>query len=380
MSRRHWIGLVLVGVAGGMGALAVAHAQDSGQKPSVPVPVPATQPAEGQSPHLELSPTDFEFGEIWQGMAAKREFSIKNSGTAPLTITATSSCGCTVPTTPKSPLAPGEASTFTITYDTNRTGPAQKKVTLTTNDPARREVDIKVQGSVKPLFQTDPSETLMFDDIETTSIETQTIRLTNKFDQPLNLKLKPDQDFGPFDVALKEIKPGAQYELVVTTRPPLRLGSNRGTALVETGLEKSPTLTFRLFGNAQPRVLATPPTILAIPEVNQQEVKVQYRKTKPVKITAIKTIPDSIKFELLPSEPPLPQSRVAFHRIRVTLPPYEQLPAEGSRIEIYTDDPSEEYQKLTVTVLKRTGPPRSPVPAQQGAQRIPIPEARPGGK
>ncbi|NLG41633.1 MAG: DUF1573 domain-containing protein, partial [Phycisphaerae bacterium] len=47
-------------------------------------------------PRLELSPTALEFGEVWQGERAAGEFTVRNVGTAPLTLTLKSSCGCTV--------------------------------------------------------------------------------------------------------------------------------------------------------------------------------------------------------------------------------------------------------------------------------------------
>jgi hypothetical protein len=39
-----------------------------------------------------------------------------------------------------------------------------------------------------------------------------------------------------------------------------------------------------------------------------------------------------------------------FHELRVTLPSGADLPEGGGRIEIYTDDPSPDYQKLVIEV------------------------------
>ena len=75
-------------------------------------------------PRLELSPTVFNFGEVWEGMPARQEFAVKNTGDAPLTLTLKTYCGCTPVTRPKSPLPPGESTTFTVSYSTKRKGPA----------------------------------------------------------------------------------------------------------------------------------------------------------------------------------------------------------------------------------------------------------------
>ena len=43
------------------------------------------------------------------------------------------SCGCTVPEWPKEPIAPGAKGTIKVKYDTKRSGPINKSVTISTN-------------------------------------------------------------------------------------------------------------------------------------------------------------------------------------------------------------------------------------------------------
>ena len=55
-----------------------------------------TEPAEATSqptkeapingPRLELSSTEFNFGDVWEGQPVKGEFSVKNTGTEKLTL------------------------------------------------------------------------------------------------------------------------------------------------------------------------------------------------------------------------------------------------------------------------------------------------------
>ena len=340
--------------------------------PPPPAPTPAsqptgTQPAEGPSPRVEVNPTAFTFGDLWQGEPAKREFTIKNTGDAPMTVTARTSCGCTVATTPKSPLPAGESTTFSVTYDTTRIGPAHKMVTLTTNDPSRPSVEIPVEGNIKPLFLGKPTDSIVFPEIEPTALELRTITLENKYGSPLNLKLREGQDFGPFEITLREIKAGEEYELTAKTKPPLRLGTNQINVVLETGLEKVPTIGIRVAGNAQPRVVVMPPSLVVSPEHRQvipQLVRVQYHTNVPLKITEVKVTPNSVKYEIMPAEQPAGQGTVAFYNIRVTLPAFAELPDEGGQLEIFTDDKTAEFQHITVPIVKRSGPP-------QGAQLNP---------
>jgi len=74
----------------------------------------------------------------------------KNVGNEPLIIkNARGNCGCTVPTWPREAIMPGETSELKIKYSTDRIGPINKKVTLTTNEPENENTHyISIVGNV----------------------------------------------------------------------------------------------------------------------------------------------------------------------------------------------------------------------------------------
>ena len=75
-----------------------------------------------------------DYGTIAHNADGKREFVFTNNGNKPLIITnAAGSCGCTVPTYPKEPIAPGAKAVIGVKYATDRVGAFTKTVTLTTN-------------------------------------------------------------------------------------------------------------------------------------------------------------------------------------------------------------------------------------------------------
>lgn len=92
-----------------------------------------------------------DYGDIEYGGPRERVWKFKNVGQEPLMITnAVGSCGCTVPSFPKEPIMPGKTGEIKINYDTNRTGPIAKTVTVTTNESAgSNTVQISVKGNVK---------------------------------------------------------------------------------------------------------------------------------------------------------------------------------------------------------------------------------------
>ena len=62
-----------------------------------------------------------DYGTIAHNADGKREFVFTNNGNKPLIITnAQGSCGCTVPTYPKEPIAPGAKGVIGVKYDTDK--------------------------------------------------------------------------------------------------------------------------------------------------------------------------------------------------------------------------------------------------------------------
>ena len=343
--------------------------------PQTPPATPAApaKPAESGGARMELSPNDFDFKEVWQGAPAEGEFVIKNVGTAPLTLETRSSCGCTVATKPKSPLAPGEETSFKISFSTTHATVAQKTVTVTTNDPDQPSVVIKVHGTVKALVAATPSDRIVFNDLDVDTVQSQTIRLEPKYDTPINLTLHESQNIGPFTLELKEVEPGKVYEVTATTKPPLRVNMNNATALLDTGLEKVPTIPVFLIAGVRPKVAVSPPRLHVMPtaaQPSEQIVEVQYRVTTSVAITDVKCSPDSVKWELLPAEEPPAGAKLVSRRVRVTLPPYSELPEAGGMLKIFTDEADAQYKELDVPITKvaapspaRTAAPTSVAPA-----------------
>ena len=90
-----------------------------------------------------------DYGTISQNADGKREFVFTNNGNAPLVITnAQGSCGCTVPSSPKEPIAPGAKGVIGVKYDTNRVGPFTKTVTISSNAAGQPTKVLTIKGNV----------------------------------------------------------------------------------------------------------------------------------------------------------------------------------------------------------------------------------------
>jgi hypothetical protein len=106
-----------------------------------------TQQANAQA-KIEFKTDIIDYGEIVKGSDGLRIFEFTNTGDAPLIVSnVKSSCGCTVPSKPEGPVAPGESSTIEVKYDTKRIGPIRKTVTVYSNAD-QPIVSLKIKGKV----------------------------------------------------------------------------------------------------------------------------------------------------------------------------------------------------------------------------------------
>ncbi len=100
---------------------------------------------------IEFEKEVHDYGTIENGANGECTFEFKNTGNAPLIISnAKGSCGCTVPSWPKEPIAPGKTGTITVKYDTKRAGAINKSVTITSNAVNAPTKVIRIKGNVKP--------------------------------------------------------------------------------------------------------------------------------------------------------------------------------------------------------------------------------------
>ena len=100
---------------------------------------------------IEFKEETINYGEVYKGVdSGKRTFEFQNIGNEPLIIKdAKSSCGCTVPSFPKEPIAPGKKGVIEVQYNMNP-GPISKTITVETNAVNKENgmVALRIKGTV----------------------------------------------------------------------------------------------------------------------------------------------------------------------------------------------------------------------------------------
>ncbi|KQB38956.1 hypothetical protein B6A10_02260 [Flavobacterium sp. L1I52] len=111
----------------------------------------ATKMAKVNGAGMVFETETIDYGTIAHNADGRREFVFTNNGNKPLIITNTvGSCGCTVPSTPKEPIAPGATGKISVKYATDRVGQFTKTVTVTSNAEGQPTKTLTIKGTVLP--------------------------------------------------------------------------------------------------------------------------------------------------------------------------------------------------------------------------------------
>ena len=100
-------------------------------------------------PVITLVKTEHDFGTISQGEIVSYSFKFQNTGKSDLLIAnVIASCGCTVPSFPKKPIAPGESEFINVQFDSKgRTGNFTKDITIYANT-IPNSIQLIIKGNI----------------------------------------------------------------------------------------------------------------------------------------------------------------------------------------------------------------------------------------
>ncbi|MBR6091873.1 MAG: DUF1573 domain-containing protein [Bacteroidales bacterium] len=111
-------------------------------------PASATESSNTKEPKIEFAVMEHDFGKIIQGEQMSFTYKFKNTGNAPLIISAVEkTCGCTDTKFPREPIKPGEEGSISITYDSKgHKGFQNKRIIVKANtNPSETILKFKAQ-------------------------------------------------------------------------------------------------------------------------------------------------------------------------------------------------------------------------------------------
>jgi len=107
-------------------------------------------------PDVSLETTEFDFGDVINGVIMEKDLMIRNIGTADLIVdTVTTTCGCTTAYLDLMTIPEGGIATLHIAFDSGAhgeelTGEVMRQVILISNDPKEPEATVQFVANILP--------------------------------------------------------------------------------------------------------------------------------------------------------------------------------------------------------------------------------------
>jgi hypothetical protein len=263
---------VSVGGSGSLMAQALAPQPPPQQQPQPAAPIPGvaipglgaplaptTSPDAGGK--IAFANPIHDFGRVKAGEIVKHEFVFTNIGTTTLEVTHVQpTCGCTAAGEWTRKVEPGQTGKIPIQFNsTSFFGGVHKSVGVNCSDRSQPQLALQLKANiwrpidVQPMFA---MLTIPADGGNGLAVVT----ITNNMEEPLEV-FAPEANNPAFKVELKTNTPGRQYQVSITTVPPLPPGNAQGLVSLKTSTTNNPVIHITAWANVLPAMLVMPPTL-----------------------------------------------------------------------------------------------------------------------
>lgn len=257
-------------------------------------------------------------------------------------------------------------------------GQFNKKIRVTTNDPAHAKQELVCKGQILEPILLKPKRINFGQISRTTPPAPKKILITPGDAEGFAPKLLPVDTPG-LTAVLREVEPGKRFELEVAVQPPFTSNRLRANLKLQTGVSEAPIASIPVYASVSPRVHAMPRRVM-IPNPRNadwhQIVRLVWDEGLDYKILEATSTDPGLQLEIIENE--------GKQEVKLTVAPdYEPGPSMRT-VDIKTDDPEQPELKVSVAV-RRQPPARGSERATTRPKRIPttakpIIPAAPGAK
>lgn len=214
-------------------------------------------------PRLEFSETVFDFKRARSSEVLRHEFTVTNSGDAPLEIwDVKPSCECTSAGAWDPVVLPGRSAKIPIEFrPAGFIGPQVKTITVSSNDPVHPSFTLEIRATIWQPIEIQPPQ-LYFTPIDGEAFEqTKTAIIINNLDEPLALEPLARSASRAFRLELAEVERGKRFELRVTYVATVKPAVVTEGITLKTSSRESPVIRVSASVMPQPAVALIPSEI-----------------------------------------------------------------------------------------------------------------------
>jgi hypothetical protein len=298
---------------------------------------------------MTFATNQYHYGKVIKGTLVKCVFIVSNAGDQTLEISNVKpGCHCTTAGdwSKAHKIEPGKTAEIPIQFDTGAfSGDLTRNITVTSNDKRAPVQILTLQGTIWNPIEVNPQFANINVTPDAPSNATTVVHITSHFDEPVTLS-NPTCANGKFQAELKTIKPGKEFEVVITAVPPLAPGNNRGTISVKTSLTNMPVINITAMATGLPAVSVSPSQISLPPQLDRWTtnlVNIIANGSKPLALSDPEASDKKVSVELKEMTP----GRV--FQLAAVFPPGFQL-APGQQMQLSIKSNNAERPVITVPV------------------------------
>ena len=303
-----------------------------------------------------------DFGDMKQNEIRQAQITVSNAGAGALVINEVEAdCGCTVAEIQEKRLGPGQRTTLTVTFDSQKFhGLVRKMVHLYTNDPDRPKIDVVLSAKIAAYLIVDPNNRrLHFQNTRAGRTRTMEAVFRSPVVNPLQLSAK-ETEKGLFDVeVVNGVDGDPQTSKVVVTLPSdFPLGQHVDNLRVSTNIEQEPYVDLSLAAYVARTLVSFPERVNFRFKKNlKQTVRVHpfNRGEEPFKVTKLETDVPGLSAEITGG---IPNREVVIELTGKAIPKTDPraIAAEGKikgTLFIHTDHPEVPVIEVPVSYMVR---------------------------
>ena len=323
-------------------------------------------------PKIQFDSPVHDFGKISAGEVVKYSYIFTNVGDQKLIITNVQpSCGCTAAADWTREVEPGKIGTIPIQFNSaNFGGPIAKMVTVVCNDKSQPAVHLQIKGTIWKPIEVNPTYAVINVMPDSTG-GSATVKIRNNMEAALTLG-KPEINKPGFAVDIRTNQPGKEYELIVSTVPPLKPGNVQAEIRIPTSATNAPPLIVRTWANVQPALSILPAqvTLPSSPLANKLTpvVTIINNTTNPLALTEPDVTIPGVDFQLKEVQPG------HYFTIGLSFPQGFQL-KEGESGEVKVKSNNPKYAQIAIPITQ--GKPAVPPSTATAGTALPKPTGKP---
>jgi Protein of unknown function (DUF1573) len=249
---------------------------------------PATPANASGGPKIQFESSTHDFGKAMEGEAVTYSYVFTNTGDATLQVSDVHACHCLTFGSFTKQVEPGMTGTIPLSFNTSGlNGAVNRTITVVCNEKNHQSVQLLWKGTVWRALEVNPQTTIL----NLTSDNEQgsgVVRIVNNLDDPITVS-DPQSNNPQFAAELKEIKPGKEFQVTISSVPPLKAGNLHGEITLKTSSTRVPVIKITAYANVRAPIEADP-QIVQVPvgpliEEFKKTINLVNKGTKPIKLT-----------------------------------------------------------------------------------------------